>query len=153
MQVGGEKCRFATVGLVAGGSGITPMLRLVRAVAAERRAAADSGRAPPCSLALVFANASIEDVPFRAELEALARSGDLKLTLVVSRKAAGPSAPTSWPLTVGRVDARVLAAGLPSPAKDVLLVLCGPSGLVHDTCVPALQQLGHDVQPSRCVTL
>ena len=147
LQVGGEKCRFATVGLVAGGSGITPMLRLVRAVAAERRAAADSGRAPPCSLALVFANASPEDVPVRAELEALARSGDLRLSLIVSR------VDPQWPHGVGHVDARVLAAGLPSPAKDVLLVLCGPPGLVHDTCVPALRQLGHDVQPSRCVTL
>ena len=151
--MGGEKRRFSTVGLVAGGSGITPMLRLARAVAAERRAAADSGRAPPCSLSLVFANASLEDVPFRAELEALARNGDLHLALVVSRKAAGPSTPSLWPLTVGHVDARVLAAGLPSPAKDVLLVLCGPPGLMHDTCVPALRQLGHDVQPSRCVTL
>ena len=153
MQVGGEKCRFATVGLVAGGSGITPMLRLVRAVAAERRAAAASGRAPPCALALVYANASLEEAPFRAELIALAESGDLHLALVVSRKSAGPSPMPSWPLTVGHVDSRVLAAGLPSPAKDVLLVLCGPSGLVHDTCVPALKQLGHDVQPSRCVTL
>ena len=146
-QVGAVQRRFATVGLVAGGSGITPMLRLVRAVAAERRAAADSGRAPPCSLALVFANASPEDVPFRAELEVLARSGDLRLSLIVSRGGG------QWPHAVGRVNAQLLAAGLPAPTRGALLVLCGPPGLVHDTCVPALRQLGHDVNPARCVTL
>ena len=152
-QVDGAERRFPAVGLVAGGSGITPLLRLARAMSAERRAAAASGRAPPCALSLVYANASPDDVPFRAELETLARDGDLRLTLVVSRSPTQPGVACPWPHATGRVDAPLLATGLPSPSQGALLVLCGPPGLVHDTCVPLLRQLGHDTRPARCVTL
>jgi ferredoxin-NADP reductase len=106
--------------VVAGGSGITPILSVLRA-----RLASD-----PCApTLLVFANRGYRSVMFRAELAALqAVSPGLTVEHVLeraSRRLGGHA---------GRLDemriANLVGGWLAPRAKDVRALLCGPEGLM-----------------------
>ena len=121
--------------LVAGGSGVVPLMSIVRA-----HREVDS-RAP---LHLVYSVRTIDDAYYLDELRAQTEHGDnLDLTFAFSREA-----PDGWPRPPGRLtadDLRVLAPPLPTQHAFV----CGPTGFV-EAVTTALVSLGHD--PARIRT-
>ncbi|KAJ8259611.1 hypothetical protein GJAV_G00171440 [Gymnothorax javanicus] len=100
----GEIKTVSTVGLIAGGTGITPMLQLIRAVMK------DPSDKTSCSL--LFANQTEKDILLRGELEEIqARCPDrFKLWLTVDR------APTDWSYSQGFISADMISEHLPPPA-------------------------------------
>jgi cytochrome-b5 reductase len=46
-------------------------------------------------------------------------------------------------LDTGFVTKELIAKHLPPPAKDTVILLCGPKPMVKKACVPALLALGH----------
>ena len=119
--------------LVAGGSGVVPLMAIVRA---HRQV---DSRAP---LQLVYSVRNIDDAFYVDELRAQTEDG-LDLTFAFSRKA-----PDGWPRQPGRLtadDLRVLAPPLPRQRAFV----CGPTGFV-EAVTTALVSLGHD--PARIRT-
>jgi ferredoxin-NADP reductase len=121
--------------LVAGGSGVVPLMSIVRA---HREV---SSRAP---LHLVYSVRTIDDAYYRDELRAQPEDGDgPDLTFAFTRKA-----PDGWPRQPGRLtadDLRLLAPPLPRQQTFV----CGPTGFV-EAVTTALVSLGHD--PARIRT-
>ncbi|KAK6470395.1 NADH-cytochrome b5 reductase 3 [Huso huso] len=120
-----------SVGLIAGGTGITPMLQLVRAIMK------DSSDQTTCSL--LFANQTEKDILLRDELEEVqARHPDrFKLWLTVDQ------APEGWDYSQGFVSADMIQEHLPPPASDTLVLMCGPPPMIQFACSPNLDKLGY----------
>jgi ferredoxin-NADP reductase len=114
--------------LVAGGSGIVPLMAMIR----TRAAAGDD-----TEMRLLYSSRSEDDVIYRDELERLSGNG---LTVV---HALTDSQPPGWTSYARRVDAEMLAEVAPSPDQRPRFYVCGPTPFV-EAVAEALVRLGHD---------
>jgi ferredoxin-NADP reductase len=114
--------------LVAGGSGIVPLMAMIRT-----RAAADDDT----ETRLLYSTRSQDDVIYRDELERLSGNG---LTVVHTLT---DSQPPGWTSYARRVDAGMLAEVTPAPANRPRFYACGPTPFV-EAVAESLVQLGHD---------
>lgn len=107
------------IGMIAGGTGITPMYQLIRAICEDDRDTTE--------ISLIYANRSEEDILLRHELEAFARGypKNFKLWYMLDH----PS--DDWAYGKGYVTPDVMAARLPGPSSDTKIMLCGPPGMVN----------------------
>jgi ferredoxin-NADP reductase len=121
--------------LVAGGSGLVPLMAMLR-----HRAAA--GGAVPTRL--LHSARSLEDVLYREELERLADDDDVHLALTLTRER-----PPDWTGYGRRVDEPMLAEVFGPLTADALAFVCGPTRFV-ETAASGLVGLGYD--PSRVRT-
>jgi ferredoxin-NADP reductase len=117
--------------LVGGGSGIAPLMAMIR-----HRAAAESDA--PCRL--LYSSRSREETIFTDELDRLVTSdGSLEVVQTLTR-----SQPPGWTGYARRIDDEMLAEVAPSPEQGPLTFVCGPTPLVESVAT-ALLGLGHDV--------
>jgi ferredoxin-NADP reductase len=114
--------------LVAGGSGVVPLMAMIRT-----RQAAGSDAAT----GLLLSSRGWEDVIYRDELEQL-RGGGLSVVHTLTR-----SQPPGWSGYARRVDAAMLAEVGPSPDERPHAYVCGPTPFV-EAAAQALVQLGHE---------
>ncbi|HXQ57644.1 MAG TPA: ferredoxin reductase [Actinomycetes bacterium] len=116
--------------LVAGGSGVVPLMAMVR-----QRAAAGS-RVPT---RLLYSSRTLEDVIYREELERLAAAGDgLTVAHALTR-----AQPPGWAGYARRIDAVMLEEVGWRPGERPLIYVCGPTRLV-EAVAGDLVALGHD---------
>ena len=114
--------------LVAGGSGVVPLMAMLR-----HRARA--GARNPCRL--LFSSRTIEDVIYRAELDTLASAGDgLEVVHTLTR-----SQPAGWTGYARRIDDRMIAEVLAPLGSGARSFICGPTTLV-EVAANALVRLG-----------
>ena len=116
--------------LVAGGSGVVPLMAMIRT-----RDAAGSD----AETRLLLSSRGWEDVIYRDELERLGGDG-LTVVHTLTR-----SQPPGWTGYARRVDAEMLAEVGPGPAERPRVYVCGPTPFV-EAVAEALVQLGHDPQ-------
>ncbi len=116
--------------LVGGGSGVVPLMAMIRA----RNAAASDAETR-----LLLSSRGWEDVIYRDELERLGGDG-LTVIHTLTR-----SQPPGWTGYARRVDAEMLAEVGPGPAERPRVYVCGPTPFV-EAVAEALVQLGHDPQ-------
>ena len=114
--------------LVGGGSGIVPLMAMIR-----ERAAADDD----VDMRLVFSSRGWDDVIYRDELEHLAGNG-LTVVHTLTR-----SQPVGWAGYARRVDAEMLAEVGPAAGDRPLIYVCGPTPFVESVAT-ALVGLGHE---------
>ncbi|KAK4190126.1 putative NADH-cytochrome b5 reductase [Podospora australis] len=106
-------------GMIAGGTGITPMLQVVRAIIRGRKAG------DVTQVDLIFANVTKEDILLKEDLDALAQEDKgFRVHYVLDKP------PQGWEGGVGYVTAEMITKWLPKPADDVKLLLCGPPPMV-----------------------
>jgi ferredoxin-NADP reductase len=122
--------------LVGGGSGVVPLMAMLR------HRAASGSRVPA---RLLYSSRTLEDVIFREELARLAEAGDgLAVTHTLTR-----AQPPGWAGYGRRIDAAMLEeVGWP-PGERPLAYVCGPTRLV-EAVAGQLVALGHD--PARVRT-
>jgi ferredoxin-NADP reductase len=113
--------------LVAGGSGVVPLMAMIRVRAL---------RGSETEAQLVFSSRSWDDVIYRDELERLSGDG-LTVVHTLTR-----SQPPGWSGYARRVDAEMLAELGPRPAERPRIYVCGPTPFV-EAVAEALVQLGH----------
>jgi ferredoxin-NADP reductase len=122
--------------LVAGGSGIAPLMAMIR-----HRAAANSD----ASCRLLYSSRSREETIYAGELDRLAaEDGALEVIHTLTR-----SQPPGWTGYSRRIDREMLGEVAPSPEERPLAFVCGPTPLV-EAAATALVELGHD--PARVKT-
>jgi ferredoxin-NADP reductase len=114
--------------LVAGGSGVVPLMAMIRT-----RAHAGSD----VDTRMLFSSRSWEDVIYRDELARL-DGGGLRVVHTLTR-----SQPPGWTGYARRIDAEILAAVGPDPMERPLAYVCGPTPFV-EAAAKALVQLGHE---------
>ena len=106
-------------GMVAGGTGITPMLQVIRAIVRGRKAGDKT------QVDLIFANVTRQDILLKEDLDAVtAEDSGIRVYYVLDRP------DDDWTGGVGFVTADMLKKWLPKPAADVKLLLCGPPPMV-----------------------
>jgi ferredoxin-NADP reductase len=121
--------------LVAGGSGVVPLMAMIR----HRRAAASS--APT---RLLYSSRSLEDVIYREELDRLGAAGDgLEVVHTLTR-----DQPPGWTGYGRRIDAEMLRE-VAWDAAEAQSFVCGPTRLVENVA-GELVDLGYE--PSRVKT-
>jgi ferredoxin-NADP reductase len=116
--------------LVAGGSGIAPLMAMIRL----RAAAGDD-----VDTRLLFSSRGWDDVIYRDELGRLNGNG-----LTVAHTLTS-SQPPGWTGYARLVDAEMLAEIGPSPAERPRVYVCGPTPFA-EAVTEALVHLGHDPQ-------
>jgi ferredoxin-NADP reductase len=115
--------------LVAGGSGLVPLMAMARHHAA-------SGSAT--SMRVLVSARDPDRLLYREALARLARTDTrLRVDLVFSRRT-----PEGWPSTAGRVDAGRLRELTLPPAADPQVLICGTTGFV-ELVADHLVALGH----------
>ena len=116
--------------LIGGGSGVVPLMAMLR-----HRAAVGSD----VSTRLLYSSRSYEEIIYRRELEDLAaRDGALEVIHTLTR-----SRPQGWSGYERRIDAAMLTEVAWSPDVRPLAFVCGPTPFV-EAVAAALVGLGHD---------
>jgi ferredoxin-NADP reductase len=122
--------------LVGGGSGVAPLMAMIR-----HRIAVGS----EVPTRLLYSSRSYEEIIYRKELENLAaREGSLEVIHTLTR-----SRPQGWSGYGRRIDAEMLAEVAWPPDESPRAFVCGPTPLV-EAVGTALVGLGHD--PARVKT-
>jgi ferredoxin-NADP reductase len=131
-----EPDRGGPLGLIGGGSGVAPLMAMLRA-----RVAADS----EVPVRMLCSWRTAEDVIYADELAGIARDEDgVSITHTLTR-----SAPEGWPGRSGRFDREAISE-LAWPADmQPLTYVCGPTGFV-EAVASVLVELGHE--PGRILT-
>jgi cytochrome-b5 reductase len=119
-------------GMIAGGTGITPMLQVVKAVIRGR------GKGDNTEMDLIFANVNPEDILLKEDLDALAaKDSKFRVHYVLNNP------PEKWNGGVGFVSADMIKEKLPAPASDVKILVCGPPPMVS-AMKKATESLGYE---------
>ncbi|GAA1931361.1 ferredoxin reductase [Microbacterium aoyamense] len=116
------------VQLIAGGSGIVPLMAIARS-------AKNAGAA--ASVRLLYSVRRAQDAIYREELVADAADGGVALTWAYTR-----AAPEGWDGDVGRLDDDAIRAAAWPPGDEPIVYVCGPTGFVEHVA-DALVRLGH----------
>jgi cytochrome-b5 reductase len=105
------------MGMLAGGTGITPMLQIIRAIMKDPE--------DRTVVNLIYANVTEDDILLREDLEGLARQyPQFKLHLVVEK------AGNNWNGGVGFITEGMIREFCPPPSKDIKILICGPPPMV-----------------------
>jgi ferredoxin-NADP reductase len=121
--------------LVGGGSGVVPLMAMMRHHARIASTAA---------MQLVYSARTLDDVLYRDELRALTGGGHRAVAITLTREQS-----SEWTGNRGRVDADLLAAVTWPPAVRPHCYVCGPTPFV-EAVSGDLVALGHE--PSRVKT-
>ncbi|SHG95938.1 ferredoxin reductase [Bradyrhizobium erythrophlei] len=116
--------------LLAGGTGITPLMSMLR----------HRDRLPsrPPAL-LIYSARSWEDIVYRDELEAMiSRDSSFRLVYALTRQQ-----PKDWRGHRGRINKGLLAANWFPPADNPTIYVCGPTTFV-ETAASLLVEIGFD---------
>jgi ferredoxin-NADP reductase len=120
------------VQLIGGGSGVVPLMAMVRAHEAAGSAA---------TFRLLYSVRAPGDVFFADELAALEKSSSsLEVTSVYTRET-----PAGWPTPAGRVTRAVLEATTIPASESPTVFVCGPTGFV-EAVADILVDLGHPAE-------
>ena len=121
----GPKGRFqftagstSAYGLLAGGTGITPMYQLIHAVLKDPN--------DTTTLSLIFANVTEDDILLKEELDELAARNPARFNVyyVLNEAAAG------WTGGRGFITADMIKEHLPAPVAGVVVARCGPAPMM-----------------------
>ncbi|XP_056382563.1 NADH-cytochrome b5 reductase 2 [Hyla sarda] len=117
--------------MLAGGTGITPMLQLIRHITQ------DPNDDTKCYL--IFANQTEDDILLRSELESVAKNhpDQFKLYYTLDRP------PQGWKYGTGFVTADMIKKHLPSPSENPLVLMCGPPPMIQFACQDNLTKLAY----------
>ncbi|EYC13300.1 hypothetical protein Y032_0044g902, partial [Ancylostoma ceylanicum] len=123
---------FKSISMIAGGTGITPMLQIISAILKS-----DDDNT---HISLLFANQSEEDILCRKELDELAlkHSDRFKVWYTVDRP------PTNWNFSSGFINDQMIKEHLWAPSDDSAVFLCGPPPMINFACIPNLDKLAYD---------
>lgn len=106
-------------GMIAGGTGITPMLQVIRAIVRGRE------KGDRTEVDLIFANVTAQDILLQEDLDSLTKEdAGIRVHYVLDKP------PEGWTGGVGYVTADMITKWLPKPADDVKVLLCGPPPMI-----------------------
>ena len=120
--------------LIAGGSGLVPLMAMLR----HRRAARGQGDAR-----LLLSARTLEDVIYRDEL-AMLRADGVAVHITLTRG----GAPAGWDGWTRRIDAEMLSAVGPEPGAGARFYVCGPTPFVEEAA-RLLVDIGHEAASIR----
>lgn len=117
-----------SIGMIAGGSGVTPILQVVKEVLRNQD--------DKTEITFAFGNTTFEDILLKDDFDALAeKHKNFKVIYVLSKP------PTGWTGGVGHIDEELIKKHMPPPGPDSLLMICGPP--------PFMKSISGDKMPDK----
>ena len=136
--VEGKHRTIKKLGLICGGTGITPAYQVMKAVAKN----SDDNT----EVHLVYANRSEKDILLREELEEMC---ELKYNIkiwytidIVEEE--------DWEYDTGFINENMLRKHIPAADSDSLVAMCGPKPMIDFACMPNLQKIGFSEDQLMC---
>ncbi|KAL6257098.1 hypothetical protein P5V15_012031 [Pogonomyrmex californicus] len=120
--------------MLAGGTGITPMLQLIRAIIKNPN--------DETQTSLLFANQTEKDILLRDELDEIAKKYPNKLKLWYTLD----SSSEGWLYSTGYISANMIKEHMFPPSPDTIVLMCGPPPMINFACTPNLDKLGYDTK-------
>jgi len=127
----GRELKVSQIAMVAGGSGITPIYQIARAMLMNK--------SDPCRISIVYANSTINDILLKYELDELERKypNRIRIWYTISQDPRG----ASWAYSVGRITREMLQKRFPPPSREAIVISCGPQPMM-DSVANILAQMG-----------
>jgi cytochrome-b5 reductase len=119
------------VGMVAGGSGITPMISMVRSILK---------RGLDVNISLLFANKTIDDIILKDEFDKYADQYENFTRYYILDKC-----PEGWEMGGGRITPELMREKLPNASDDTVIFVCGPP-MMQLSLKKQLIELGHPTE-------
>ncbi|GER52591.1 NADH:cytochrome B5 reductase 1 [Striga asiatica] len=136
LSVKGPKGRFKyqpgqkrAFGMLAGGSGITPMFQVARAILENPN--------DHTKVHLIYANVTYEDILLKDEIDSLAKNYPGRFYVYYP--------PEVWNGGVGFVSKEMIQAHCPAPASDIQILRCGPPPM-NKAMAGHLEALGYSAE-------
>lgn len=126
-----ETRKVKHLGMIAGGTGITPMLQVIAAVLRDKQDTATT-------MSLLFANQTEADILVREELEGYARKYPHRFRVAYTLDRPGEN----WTGFAGFINEEMIKTTLPAPGDGVQVMLCGPPPMLKYACYPNLAKVG-----------
>jgi len=119
------------IGMIAGGTGLTPMLQVIQAVIRNLH--------DHTKIYLLLANQTEEDILCREELERYAKyhPGRFQIFYTVDRP---PK--TGWKGFTGFITKEMISECFPTATEGVQVFMCGPPPMIKFACLPNLEKCG-----------
>ncbi|KAG8341442.1 Oxidoreductase FAD binding domain [Trypanosoma vivax] len=118
--------KWKHVGMIAGGTGFTPMLQIIRHSLTETW---DSGVVDKTKLSFLFCNRTERHILLKGYFDDLAKNYSERFRLFYAVDQAVD--PVSWPHHVGHVTKELVRRTMPAPDEDKkIIMICGPDGLL-----------------------
>ncbi|XP_061977422.1 NADH--cytochrome b5 reductase 1-like [Populus nigra] len=140
LAVKGPKGRFKyqpnqvrAFGMIAGGTGITPMFQVTRAILENPN--------DKTNIHLIYANVTYEDILLKEEIDNLATTfpNRFKVYYVLNQP------PEGWEGGIGFISKEMIQSHCPLPAADVQILRCGPPPM-NKAMASNLNDLGYAAQ-------
>ncbi len=133
-----EKQPYRKIGLIAGGSGITPVMQVATALLKDP--------ATKVEVHILYANQTPTDILMADELNAFEKDPRAHVWYTVDRPGGNPDHPLNaddWKYSTGFINEAMVKEHLPAPADDVCTFMCGPPMMLEKACIPNLKKIGH----------
>ncbi|PSR72391.1 hypothetical protein PHLCEN_2v11734 [Hermanssonia centrifuga] len=102
------------LGMIAGGTGITPMLQIIRAALKNPQ--------DRTKISLIYANVNSDDILLKKELDLLAQNHGNRFRVYYVLN----NPPEGWTGGVGFVSKEQIETHLPPSSNDIKILMCGP---------------------------
>ena len=112
-----EKNMKKEIGMIAGGTGITPMLQVVEKILSDPE--------DKTKVSLIFANVEEKDIILKDQINYYASTGQLKVHYVLDKP------PMLWSGGKGYVTPDMIKDYMPAPGPDSMIFVCGPPPMVN----------------------
>ena len=122
---------YKNIGMIAGGSGITPMIPIIRTVL--------SSETDNTQLNLLFANKKEEDIILRDKLENRQEEFSDQYRFFYTLDEPGDN----WNGFSGFINSDMIKNTMPAPSEDTLILLCGPPKMISEAVKPSLEELDY----------
>ncbi|KAI0695362.1 NADH-cytochrome b5 reductase [Cytidiella melzeri] len=107
------------IGMIAGGTGITPVLQIIRAALKNPQ--------DRTKLSLIYANVNYDDILLKKELDLLAHNHSHRFTVYYVLN----NPPQGWTGGVGFVTKEQIEAHMPPASADIKVLMCGPPPMMN----------------------
>jgi len=123
-----RKCR--NLGMIAGGTGITPMLQVIKAIL--------KNPLDKTNMWLLFANQTEADILLRSDLDKIAKEHKDRFHLWYTLDRAHDG----WNYSTGFINDEMISNHMPAAGPDAQILMCGPPPMIQFACIPNLEKNG-----------
>eukprot|EP00177_Eucheuma_denticulatum_P002491 GFKZ01004477.1.p1 GENE.GFKZ01004477.1~~GFKZ01004477.1.p1 ORF type:complete len:896 (+),score=134.07 GFKZ01004477.1:187-2874(+) len=128
----GEQRRVSSLGMICGGTGITPAFQIIKSIYDNPN--------DKTVIKLLYANNNEDDILMKDELLKMSERENIYVWFTVV------NAGNEWTMSKGFVTREMIAKHIPPPSQETVIGLCGPPPMIKKACLPILEDLSHSTR-------